>query len=67
MSGNIIVFDIIASERPSEIRADTPINLSHISSSHILNVLFYSIVVAVALLSSLFQWAGISLMLRNFQ
>jgi hypothetical protein len=65
MSGNIVFLVIIVSEKPSNIDIQTQVDFSHISSSEILNTLFFSIVVMMAIISSMFQWAGIAAMMRH--
>jgi hypothetical protein len=65
MSGNLVFLAIIVYEKPSNIDAQTEVNFDRISSSEILNALFFSIVVMMAIISSIFQWAGISAMMRH--
>jgi hypothetical protein len=65
MAGNIVFLAIIVSEKPSVIDAQTEVDFDHISSSDILNALFFSIVVMMAIISSIFQWAGIAAMMRH--
>lgn len=65
MAGNVVFLAIIVSEKPSVIDAQTEVDFDHISSSEILNALFFFIVVMMAIISSIFQWAGIAAMMRH--
>jgi hypothetical protein len=65
MAGNAVFLAIIVSEKPSIIDSQTEVDFGHISSSEILNALFFSIVVMMAIISSIFQWAGIAAMMRH--
>ena len=65
MAGNVVFLAIIVSEKPSVIDAQTEVDFNRISSSEILNAMFFSIVVMMAIISSMFQWAGIAAMMRH--
>jgi hypothetical protein len=65
MAGNVVLLAIIVSEKPLVIDAQTKVDFNHISSSEILNALFFSIVGMMAIISSMFQWAGIAAMMRH--
>lgn len=65
MAGNVVFLAIIVSEKPSDIDAQTEVDFDHISSSELLNALFFFIVVMMAIISSIFQWAGIAAMMRH--
>ena len=66
MSGNIVMMAIIISEKPTIVVPQTEVNFDRISSSDTLNVLFFTLVRLTAIVSTMFQWAGIALILRHF-
>jgi hypothetical protein len=65
MSGNIVIIAIILSEKPAVIGPQTEVEFDNISRSETLNILFFTLVRITAIISTMFQWAGIALILRH--
>jgi hypothetical protein len=66
MSGNIVIMAIIVTEKPPVIGPQTEVDFGMISGSETLNVLFFVLVRITAVVSTMFQWAGIALILRHY-
>lgn len=66
MSGNIIMMTIILTEKPVVIEPQTEVNFNIVSSSKIQSLLFFVLVRISAIISTMFQWAGIALILHHF-
>ncbi|GEM_PF-2931658 len=65
MLGNLVILSIV-SEGSQVVSNASYANFNHISTSSSVNALFYLLVVAVAEISAMFQWAAITLILRHF-
>jgi hypothetical protein len=66
MSGNIVIMTIIVTEKPAIIEPQTEVDFDRLSESETLNVLFFALVRITAVISTMFQWAGIALILRHY-
>jgi hypothetical protein len=65
MLGNLVILSIV-SEGSQVVSNASYVNFNHISPSSSVNALFYLLVVTVAEISAMFQWAAITLILRHF-
>ena len=64
-SGNIIIM-FMQSEWPIYIGPYPQVYFQEINSSKTLNIFFYAIVFETAIVSTIFEWVGVALLLRNF-
>jgi hypothetical protein len=66
MSGNVVIMAIIVTEKPAIIGPQTEVDFVGLSESETLNILFFTMVRITAVISTMFQWAGIALILRHY-